>query len=105
MTVVESLRAITNYPIPERTLERAALYRGLDPALVIDSRTMDSQQFKLAEADIYEFLSTAPNVSEGGVSFSLSEQQRQGYKHKADDIRTVLNVAGMPKFGYKGEML
>lgn len=105
MTVVESLRALTNYPIPERTLERAALYRGMDPALVIDSRTMTSKQYKLAEADVYEFLSTAPNVSEGGVSFSLSEQQRISYRQKADEIRTGLKVVGTPKYGYKGEML
>lgn len=104
MTVAESLRSLTNYPIPERTIERAALYWGMDPALVIDSRVMSGNNFKCAEADIYDFLSTAPNVSEGGVSFSLSEKERHSFKLKAEAIR-VSQSGSKPKYGYQGEML
>ena len=109
MTIAESLRALTNYPIPERTIEKCALFRDLEPTTVIDSRIASDANYQLAKADIYEFLSTAPNVSEGGVSFSLTDKDREAYRRKAQEIKyeglSTEDKASKSNYGYKGEYL
>lgn len=106
MKIIESLKTISSYPIPQRTLHRVAVERGLQAEESISAETFKSKAYKLAEADLMEWLAKAPNVSEGGVSISLSQSERESLKR---DAKAIYNEFGEStndvKFGYIGDEL
>ncbi len=83
MTVNEALRSVNAYPIPERTVQEVCERRGLDPCGEAGVGVLDSADFKLAKADLMLWLSYAPNVSQGGQSYSFSDEQRQNLRNEA----------------------
>ena len=103
-TIVESLRALSAYPIPMQTLVVIAEGRGLFPCDAVEQ----TSSYHLAEADVYMWLSNAPDVSQGGQSFSFSEEQRRNLRSRA---MAIYNETGETKtirktiFGYKGSRL
>ena len=67
-TVLEALKGINAYPVPLRTIQRIAEKRGI---VLQDEATQEMQQsrgYNLAVADLLQWLSEAPNVSQGGQS-------------------------------------
>ena len=105
MTLQEALKSITNYPIPQRTLDRVAAGRGLNLEAEADQSTLESGNYRLATADLMMWLVTAPNISEGGVSFSFSQEERNQFKKEAASILAELGAPKRSNFGYKGEHL
>jgi hypothetical protein len=71
MTQKEALQAAVKYELSDNELEKILIDRGLTAADVYAGK---SQAFDLAQADAITLLVTAPNVSEGGYSLSLSDK-------------------------------
>ena len=104
MTLSEYLRGLTNYPVSEEALQSIVRRRGLDGK----STTADAKRFSLVTADVYRWLSTAPDISQGGQSYSLSDNIRESYRRRANGLyraggepESVLEEH--PRYGYKGE--
>lgn len=103
--VVELLRGISGYPIPQSAVDTILFERGLLPTdeIYIDDQ---SAPYLLAKADLYVWLSEAPDVSQGGQSYSFTDQQRATFREKAD---VLYRKGGEPEnaskktiYGYKG---
>lgn len=107
MKVFESLLGISAYPIPMRTIEAAALKRGLDTEAEMLYAMYREAQYRLATADLMMWLYYAPNVSQGGQSYSLTDAQRAEFRRRAQAIYGELgDEEGMNsgiRYGYKGE--
>ena len=73
MTISESLISLSNYPIPNSTVEKICVIRGLDRTAEF---TDSSQDYELAEADVYIFLHASPDLKEQEISFSQDDRDR-----------------------------
>lgn len=105
-TIVESLRALNAYPIPMSTLVTITEGRGLMPHDTLIDEAMHN--YRKAEADVYMWLSNAPDVSQGGQTYSFSDEQR---RHLRQQALAIYNEVGEDKvskrtiYGYKGTRL
>lgn len=107
-TVAESLRGINAYPVPGRTLATVMTRRGLDGEAEATADVLVSDAYMLAYADVLMWLSKAPNVSQGGQSYSFSEDERKAFRLEAGAIYADLEPDGdltRIKYGYKGDRL
>lgn len=103
-TIVETLRSLNAYPMPMQTLVAIAEGRGLAPYDTAE----DSAAYRLATADVYMWLSNAPDVSQGGQSFSFSDEQRKHLRQRAQAIYGADDDTTTSKrtiYGYKGTRL
>lgn len=104
MTIHQALKALTSYPVPTRTFVKACEARGLAIDAEATAEIIREKAYQLAEADIMTFLSKAPNISEGGVSITLSDRQRSEYRTEAN---ATYQLHGEPTkgtvYGFKGE--
>jgi len=109
MTAREALQSLTGYPIPADTISRVGVARGLALDSDIDSETLASSAYRLAMADVYHFLVTAPNVSQGGIYYSFSSEERERFLAIARSIYQeegiTSSVSAITTFGYKGSRL
>lgn len=107
MTLSDYLRGLTNYPVPEEALQSILSKRGAS----YDTDTIDDDQLLcLVTADVYRWLSTAPDISQGGQSYSLTDFVREYYRRRANELyrdggepESVLEEH--PRYGYKGDRL
>jgi hypothetical protein len=104
MNVLECLKSITNYPVPTRTLTRIAMGRDLNVHQEADKELLASRDYRFAEADLMLWLSKAPSISEGGVSFGLTPEERASFKAEAQAILSEIGDQE-PTYGYKGDTL
>lgn len=106
-TILESLRSVNAYPIPLRSIVDAAEYRGLVLTDKATQETMQSAAFKLAKADLLLWLSLAPDVSQGGQSYSFTDEQRVQFRNRANALYKKCDEGGQSKsiYGYKGSRL
>ena len=107
-TILESLKSTTAFPVPLRTFEEVAQRRGLALDEESSQGVLMSSSFNLAVADIYLWLSIAPNVSQGGQSFTFTDVQRTMFRNKANKIYEQfggLDEVNKPIYGYKGSKL
>lgn len=107
-TVLESLKGINAYPIPLRSLVDAAEYRGLDMTAEATQEVMQTAAYKLTQADLLLWLSLAPNVTQGGQSYSFTDEQRVQFRNRANALYGECQEEGnKPKsiYGYKGSRL
>ena len=104
MTIADALKALTSYPLPLRTIELIAEGRGLCATEFVNPA---DTAFALAKADVYMWLATAPDVSQGGQSYSFSDEQRKHFRAEAVALYgandTVYKRASI--YGYKGSKL
>lgn len=107
MTVLEALQSINAFWVPLRTVEVVAMNRGLDPRGEMSAETLKGSAFNLCKADLWKWLSQQPNVSQGGQSYSFTDEQRKHFRQAADAIYETLEPGSMTgvKFGYKGDRL
>ncbi|MDY5968654.1 MAG: hypothetical protein SPJ13_01360 [Bacteroidales bacterium] len=106
MTIIEILKGINAYPIPDRTLTRICHVRGLDPETEATQDVLSGKNYKLAEADILIWLSAAPNIAQGGQNYSFSDEQRQQLRNEAHAIIEAYAEEGPTTiYGYKGTRL
>ena len=107
MTLSDYLRGLTNYPVPEEALQSILSKRGAS----YDTDTIDDDQLLcLTTADVYRWLSTAPDVSQGGQSYSILYSVREYYRKRANELyreagEPVEEVKAKVQYGYKGERL
>lgn len=107
MNALQSLKSISAYPIPTATLADIAEGAGLAVDAELTSEGRNSCEYRLALARVYLFLSEAPNVSQGGISYSFSEWERQRMRRKAEELLDAVgeDADGCVPLGYKGEDL
>lgn len=109
-TVLESLKGVNAYPIPLRTLTSVARKRGLQLTADATQEIQKSKAYNLAVADLLMWLSDAPDISQGGQSYSFTDEQRKEFRNRANSLYRDFgadNEAGTPKpiYGYKGSRL
>lgn len=104
-TVLESLKSLSSYPVPSATLTRVAGRRGLTLSAEATAGVLRSQSYRLAEADLMKWLAKAPNVSESGVSFSFSPEERKYFTNEADSIYAEYGEGEQVEYGYIGDSL
>lgn len=107
MNVLQSLKSLSAYPIPTATLTNIAEGSGLAIDAEATNELRDSRGYQLAMAGVYLFLSQAPNVSQGGISYSFSEWERYRLRLMAEEMAEALgeDIHGYLSLGYKGEDL
>lgn len=109
MTIADALQGINAYPIPLRTIVRVSVERGIEPNADFVDVGGDHRSYRLAKADLLLWLSVAPNISQGGQSYTFSPEQREDMRNEAENIYRELepqngNIS-TPTFGYKGDRL
>lgn len=108
-TVIECLKGVNAYPIPFRTLVEVGGGRGLDLSQEVTQEILHGKAYNLAVADLLLWLSLAPNVTQGGQSYSFTDEQRTQLKNRARALYDEYGAdeASTPKaqYGYKGSRL
>ena len=103
MTTKEGLLSVTGYPIPYRALEGIAAKRGLT---LTDAAEPSSPSYRLALADLYMWLFAAPNVAQGGQSYSFTDEQRRWWKSLAlriyEELEPDTAKGLLGNYGYMG---
>lgn len=102
--ISKSLKSLSSYPIPSATIEEVVEGFGLNPGEEVTPEIRRSKVFMLAKAGIYDFLSEAPNISQAGISYSFSDDDRKRFKSKAESIRSEFG-SSQGVYGYQGEDL
>ena len=109
-TILESLKGVNAYPVPLRTLVETAERRGLKLTDEATREAMGKADYNLAVADILLWLAFAPNITQGGQSFSFTDEQRQQFRQRANALYEAFGTdeeidAHKPSYGYKGSRL
>jgi len=110
MTIFDALLAVSSYPVPERVVKSIALKRAVDYEAQADEASLNGKDYRLAVADLYIWLFFAPNVSQGGQSYSFSPEQRSEWKKQALATYKELGdedalAALQTRYGYMGSKL
>ena len=107
MTILQSLKSLSAYPIPSATITNIAEGLGLAVSAEATSGVRKSGEYKRAQAQVYLFLVEAPNVSQGGVSFSFTDEERRQFRLRAEKLLEEVgdedNLLG--DYGYMGSDL
>lgn len=107
-TNLDALKSVNAYPIPLRTLVETAERRNLSLTAEASQESLQSKEYRLAKADLLLWLSLAPNITQGGQSYSFTDEQRKRMRNEAQAIVEQLDPvsnAGCVTFGYKGDRL
>lgn len=109
-TVLESLKAVNAYPIPLRTLLETIERRGLLQTDEATQQVLLGAKYNLALADLLLWLSFAPDITQGGQSFSFTDEQRLQLRNRAKQLQKQYMEAeeaaqNKPIYGYKGNRL
>lgn len=103
MTILESLTSLSNYPIASEYVQATIIAEGLQdneftPAIAKDAR------YLRAKRRVCLYLVTAPNVTQGGISYTLDQKAREQFLDMASEIAEELADEG-GRFGYIGDEL
>lgn len=110
MTLSDYLRGLSNYPLSEEALQSILSKRGASNATEYE---VGSTLALLTTADLYRWLSTAPDISQGGQNYSLLYSTREKllklanglYRLAGEPESVVEEVKAKARYGYKGERL
>ena len=108
MTIYESLQGINAYPVPSRTIETIMLKRGIPASAEADAGALAGAPYNLARADLLFWLSMAPGITQGGQSYSFTDEQRNDMRNEAQSLYNELEPdsdSSRTRYGYKGERL
>ena len=106
MTTLESLQGINPYPIPLRTIGTVAERYGLPLSGEATPAVIGGAPFKRACADLLRWLSMAPNITQGGQSYSFTDEQRRDLRNQADGLDAEADDSAVrTRYGYKGSRL
>jgi hypothetical protein len=106
MKTRHTIKAMSSYPIPAATIDNIIDEAGLDADAEITKETRASNEFKKAKALTYAFLAEAPNITQGGISYTFSEDERSRFAKKSNSLLAELgeDEAGTDvQCGYIGE--
>ena len=104
MTILQALRSVNAYPLTDEQLEIAAISAGLDPQGDAMG-AMVTKEYTHAKANVYSLLAEAPNISQGGITFSFSAEEKKQFRLVACKLYDAIGIE-MPqasKWGYQGE--
>lgn len=105
MRVSDYIASLSNYPIPEQSIRAMCERRGVESG----DRYEPSREMSLLTADAYLWLSGAPNISQDGISYSISDNDKANYRRQAKAIYDMLGDADNPlagtQYGYQGDRL
>jgi len=106
-TILDALKGVNAYPIPFRTILEVGTRRGLDLEEDMSVEQLRGSSFCLAKADLLLWLSYAPDVSQGGQSYSFTDEQRLRMRREANQLYDEFGEDGAVKtlYGYKGKRL
>ena len=107
-TILEALKGINAYPIPLRTLDEIAQRRDIELTDEASQDALKGKAYNLARADLLLWLSYAPNVSQGGQSYSFTDEQRTDLRNAARAIYAEFEeeeLEAKTNYGYKGSRL
>ncbi len=106
MTILQSLKSLTAYPIPSATLQDIAEGCGLSLDSELTPEVRGAKEMKRAKAHTYIYLITAPNISQNGVSFSFTAEERKQFKKLAASLLKEIGDSTSSlgaNYGYLGE--
>lgn len=107
-TYLDALRGINAYPVPPRTLSAIARRRGLDLDAEQTQDGLAGKPYMLCRADVLSWLAFAPDITQGGQSYSFTDDQREQFTQTAESIYGTLEQADPDMgvtYGYKGDRL
>lgn len=107
-TILEALKSLNAYPVPMRTLVEVSERRDISLAAEVTQEAMSGKGYRLAKADLLLWLSLAPDISQGGQSYSFTDEQRKRMRNEAQVIYQELDPTantGCVTYGYKGDRL
>ena len=108
-TILDAIKSVTLYPLPSRTIEQIAVRRGCALSDEATQERLTGTAYNLAKADVLKWLASAPNVSQGGQSYSFTEEQRQQFRNEANALYKEFDAddsaTAKPIYGYKGSRL
>ena len=104
------METVLDYPVPLRTLTAIADKRGLSLTTDATQEMQKSKEYNLAVADLLLWLSIAPDVSQGGQSYSFTDEQRKQFRLRANGLYDKYDPTGDASerktiYGYKGDRL
>lgn len=106
MTVRELLRGLAPCEIPDSFLDAIGKQVGV---YMDDNQAAVSQTDKYRlQARLYLYLSTLPNISEGGVSISFTATEKKAFLDLAKQNADLAGEKGLvpgTSYGYKGQNL
>lgn len=110
MTVEEVLINENRYPIPKDTLKGIATRRGFDLSAEATPDLLRSPEVRLGFADLYVWLMSAPDITQGGQSYSFTDGQRVRFKQQANATYRIFGeyhsiITNQTSYGYKGSKL
>lgn len=106
MNIFHSLSSISPYPIPSAAIHSAVAGVGLSGEDEVSPSVLRSRAYKLAQAQLYRYLAAAPNISQGGISYTFSADERNQFLRLANTLYEEAGEDGTgATFGYKGEDL
>lgn len=106
MTTLEALKSVNSYPIPLRTLQEVAQRRDISLEDDCTITVMQSNGYNLAYADLLMWLSYAPQITQGGQSYSFTDEQRLQFRNRASELYEEYEEdAPKARYGYKGSRL
>lgn len=94
MKTRDAIKAMSGYPIPAAAIENIIDEAGLDADADITLEVRAGNPFKKAKALAYAFLAEAPNITQGGVSYSFSEGERTRFARKSNSLLAELGDDG-----------
>lgn len=107
-TIKQSLISVTLFPLPDRAVEETAVRRGVCLTDEATAETLGGKAYNLAKADLLMWLARAPQVTQGGQSYSFTDAQRLEFRNAAKAIYAEYgetDAAAKPIYGYKGSRL
>lgn len=107
-TVLEALKSVNAYPIPLRTIIETAERRGVALTDEATQEVLVGKDYRLALADLLLWLYLAPDITQGGQSYSFTDEQRKQFRNQANALYDKLGektASAQPTFGYKGSRL
>lgn len=110
MTILQTLQTLNAYPVPPQVIEASAVRWQLDLTPEATTDLMQTDAYLLVKADVLEWLAAAPNITQGGQSYSLNDDTRTQYQQYARRLRNMVTVQpdGLDNgtiYGYKGSRL
>lgn len=105
MKTTDAIKAMSSYPIPASTIENIIEEAGLDAEADITKDIRASDEFKKAKALAYAFLAEAPNITQGGISYTFSQDERSRFEKKSNSLLADIGDDGGSDVpcGYVGE--
>ena len=108
-TILEALKGVNAYPVPLRTLVGVAEGRGVELTGEASFEVMNGKAFNLAVADLLLWLAFAPDISQGGQTYSFTDEQRLQLRNRANKLYNKYlddeEESSTAVYGYKGSRL